>query len=100
MDPARYAVVGRGWRAAFFLRLAALMPHRFTVTGVVTRDAAGGAQVEAAYGVPTFRTPADALRAGRPEFVVTSVPWDANPGLVASLVDLGARVLAETPPAP
>ncbi len=30
---ARYGIVGSGWRSDFFLRLAALMPERFEVTG-------------------------------------------------------------------
>src|SRR5947207_12682606 len=81
---ARYAVVGRGWRADFYTRLAATMPERFTVTGVAGR----GDDL------------ASLVRDGRPEFVVTSVPWSANPSLVERLVDLGVAVLSETPPAP
>jgi predicted dehydrogenase len=82
-QPARYAVIGRGWRAAFYTRLAELMPDRFQVTGVL--DRAG--------------TVADLLHAG-PEFVVTSVSWEANPGLVEELVARDVAVLSETPPAP
>jgi predicted dehydrogenase len=98
--PARYAVVGRGWRAEFFLRLAALMPDRFTVTGVVTRTAAAGQEVEARFGVPTYRSPADLLARDRPEFAVTAVPREANPEVVEALVGAGVPVLSETPPAP
>jgi predicted dehydrogenase len=97
---ARYGIVGRGWRARFFLRLAAAMPDRFAVTGVVTRTAAAGAEVEAEFGVATCRLPGELLRRERPDFVITSVPWDVNPGLVEALVDAGVPVLSETPPAP
>lgn len=96
--PARYAVVGRGWRAEFFLRLAALMPDRFAVTGVLTRTAAP--DLEARYGVPTFRRLDDLVAAERPDFAITSVPWDVNPGMVEALVGVGVPVLSETPPAP
>jgi predicted dehydrogenase len=99
-EPARYAIVGRGWRARFFLRLAAVMPDRFTVTGVVTRTAEGGAQVTSEFGVPAYRQPADLLGPDRPDFVITSVPWEVNPGLVEWLVEAGMPVLSETPPAP
>lgn len=98
--PVRYAIVGRGWRAQFFLRLAALMPERFAVVGVVTRTAAAGAEVEARWNVPTWRDPADLATGERPDFVITSVPWDVNPALVESLVGMGLPVLSETPPAP
>src|SRR5437764_7651810 len=91
--PVRYAIVGRGWRARFFLRLAALMPDRFAVTAVLTRPE------DPSLGVPTVRD-LDALVRDRPDFVITSVPWDANPGYVAALVDRGLPVLSETPPAP
>jgi predicted dehydrogenase len=99
MTPVRYAVVGRGWRARFFLRLARLMPDRFVVTGVVTRTAAAGAEVAARWSVPVHQDPAE-LPAGAPDFVITSVPWEVNPGLVEALVGMGLPVLSETPPAP
>ena len=91
--PVRYAIVGRGWRARFFLRLATLMPDRFAVTAVLTRTE------DPSLGVPTVRD-LDALVRDRPDFVITSAPWDANPGYVAALVDRGLPVLSETPPAP
>jgi predicted dehydrogenase len=95
----RYAVVGRGWRAQFFLRLAATMPERFTVTGVVTRDAEGGREVESQFGVASFRSLDDLLRSKRPDFVVTCVPRDINPGFVEEAVAAKLAVLSETPPA-
>ena len=95
-----FAVVGYGWRAQFFLRLAALLPDRLAVCGVVARRPEVAAEVTATYGVPAYATLDDLLAAQRPGFVVTSVPWDAGPGLVRALVDARTRVLTETPPAP
>lgn len=93
----KFGIVGRGWRADFFLRLARELS--FEIAGVVTRSAERGREIEAAWGVPTYRDIA-ALAAQQPEFVVTSVPKDANPGVVRELVEHGIPVLSETPPAP
>lgn len=95
----RYGVVGSGFRASAFLRLAELLPERLVVSAVVTRDAARGAEIEARWGVPTVRDVADLARWERPDFVVTAVPAGANPGVVEDLVRLRMPVLSETPPA-
>ncbi|WP_433435519.1 Gfo/Idh/MocA family protein [Nonomuraea sp. CA-141351] len=95
----RFGVVGSGWRSEFFLRLARRLPERLSVSGVVTRTAERGAEVEARWGVPTFRTVEDMLAAERPEFVIPSVPWPVTPEVTKELVGFGVPVLAETPPA-
>ena len=99
MSPFRFAVVGSGWRSEFFVRMARLLPERFTCAGVVTREAERGAWVEQQWGVPTVRT-AGELPALAPEMVVTGTPWPVTPQAVTELVALGLPVLAETPPAP
>ncbi len=96
----RFGVVGSGWRTRFFLRLARMAPADLAVTGVVTRTAERGAQVEAEWGVPTFRTLPELLAADRPEYVVASVPWPVTPETIKQAVALDVPVLAETPPAP
>src|SRR4051812_20087664 len=105
MAPIRFGVVGSGWRAEFFVRMARLMPERFQCVGVVTRTADRGAQVEQSWGVPTVRTIEELVTAvgptaDRPELVVVSVPWPVTPEATRELVELGIPVLAETPPAP
>ena len=97
--PVPFAVVGHGWRADFYLRLARLLPERFTCTGVLTRRAEVGARLEREWGVRTTRDLDELLAAG-PRVVVTSVPVAANPDVVRALVQRGATVLSETPPAP
>jgi predicted dehydrogenase len=96
----RFGLVGSGWRSLFFLRLARHLPDRLRATGVVTRTAERGGEVEAEWGVPTFRTAADLLAAERPDFVIVSVPWAVTPDATRELVGLDMPVLAETPPAP
>jgi predicted dehydrogenase len=86
-----FAIVGTGWRAEFFWRLAAELDDLDCV-GVVSRGRSG-------LPVPVFRT-LDECLAAKPEFVVTATPWAVTPGLVAELAERGVPVLAETPPAP
>jgi predicted dehydrogenase len=71
-----------------FWRLAAALPDVQCLGAVVRtpRD----------LPVPTFTS----LDQVRPDFVVTAVPWDANPAVITEAVERGLPVLAETPPAP
>ena len=99
MTATRYGIIGSGWRSQAFVRLAQRMPDRFAVTGIVTRTAERGAEVEAEWGTPAYRD-ADALLAAAPvDFVITSVPHSATPAAIRGLVDHDVVVLAETPPA-
>lgn len=99
MSLVEFAIVGAGWRAAFYLRIAQALPERFCVAGLLVRNPDKAAAVEAAWGVPTYPDVETLLATCRPQFVVTSVPWDANPSLLAELAGRGMPVLSETPPA-
>ncbi|MBY8875534.1 Gfo/Idh/MocA family oxidoreductase [Micromonospora sp. PLK6-60] len=98
--PVRYGIVGHGWRADFYLRLARQVPERFQCVGAVTRRPDVGARLEQRWGIPTYRSVEELVAAAAPEVVVTSVPREANPEVVSSLVALDTAVLSETPPAP
>ena len=86
---ARFGVVGSGWRTQFFLRLARLAPADLTVTGVVSRTAQRGAQIEAEWDVPTFRTLAD-LAATQLYSVHKLLESDLD-GTLGRLADIGLR---------
>jgi hypothetical protein len=94
-----FGIVGAGWRTEFYLRIARALPDRFRVTGVVVRNPARRKAFGEAWGV---RVCADVneLLATSPSFVVTSVSWPSNPGLLRELSERGVPVLSETPPAP
>ncbi len=98
--PVTFGIVGSGWRAEFFARLAALMPERLTLVGAATRRPEKAEEVTARWRVATYLSPAELIARQKPEFVVSSVPWPVNPEVIATLVEAGVPVLAETPPAP
>ena len=94
------AVVGAGWRADFYIRIAQLMPERFEIVGVVARQEGVRNDLEQKYGVKTFSTISQLLSHKKPDYAVSSVSWASNPAVVEELVTAGVYVLSETPPAP
>ncbi len=99
MNPTSFAIVGSGWRAEFYLRVARELPERFRVSGLLSRDPATRASIAAEWSVATPAT-LDGVLATRPSFVVLSVQWAATPDLLAELAARDIPILTETPPAP
>ncbi|WP_432537356.1 Gfo/Idh/MocA family oxidoreductase [Kineococcus arenarius] len=95
--PARFALVGTGYRAGMFLRLARRLPQHLRVTAVLSRDPGAAGEVTRRFGPPVVAGTQDLLATG-PEFVVSTAPPSAGAVLVPELVAAGAAVLAETPP--
>ncbi|MDU0288948.1 Gfo/Idh/MocA family protein [Saccharothrix longispora] len=87
-----FAIVGSGWRAEYFRRLATALGDP-VCAGVVSRGPKD-------LPVPVFTSLDECLARAKPDFVVTATPWQVTPGLVVELVERGVPVLAETPPAP
>jgi predicted dehydrogenase len=83
-----FALVGFGFRARAFWRVAAGLPD-LTCLGAVVRS-------PRELPVPRFGSIDDC----RPDFLVTAVPRAANPAVLTAAVERGIPVLAETPPAP
>lgn len=98
--PAKFAIVGTGWRSEFFLRVAAELPGRFTVTGVHSRPAARREELAHRFGTVAVDSVEEAAKQGEPDFVIVAVPWPAAPEITQQIVELGVAVLEETPPAP
>ena len=98
--PVRFGIVGSGWRAEFFARLAQALPARLQLTGFAVRRPETAEIATRRWGVPALLSPAELVRQRQPDFVVTCVPWSANEAVLTELVDAGTRVLSETPPAP
>jgi predicted dehydrogenase len=97
--PARIGLIGAGWRAEYFLRIARELPDRFTVARVLVRTASSASSVTGKWGVPAETDFGDFVR-DRYDYVVVSTPWDVVAGLIEDLVAAGIPVLSETPPAP
>jgi predicted dehydrogenase len=99
MTGTRFGLIGSGWRAAFYLRVAAALPDRLESTGVLTRDPGRREAIAREFGVATPGS-LDELLAAEPDFVVVSTPWAVTPVLLRELTERRIPVLSETPPAP
>ncbi len=73
--PAKFAIVGTGWRSEFFLRVAAELPGRFAVTGVHSRSAARREELARRFGTLAVGSVEEAAKQGEPDFVIVAVPW-------------------------
>ncbi|WP_334173123.1 Gfo/Idh/MocA family protein [Sinomonas sp.] len=96
----RVGVIGAAWRGQYFLKLIARFPEVMECIGVVARRESARQEVAERWGVAAFETAEQLLDVGKPDFVVTSVSWAANPSIVKESVARGVPVLSETPPAP
>ena len=96
----KIAIIGAGWRSEFFIRIAQLMPEKFEIVGVVARKEDVRSTLAEKYGVSTFSSTSELISQTKPDYAISSVSWDSNPGVVEELVKAGIHVLCETPPAP
>ena len=87
-----FALIGSGWRAQMFLKVAREL-GTVDCRGVVVRT-------PRRLGVPTFTSLEACLREFPVDFVLTTTPRHVTPHLIVDAVDRDLPVLAETPPAP
>ncbi|MBB4123149.1 Gfo/Idh/MocA family protein [Martelella radicis] len=101
MSSIPFAVIGSGWRAAFFLKIASLLPGHFRAVGIVTgRPEAERTALAERWSVPAFSSVETLLEATKPEFAVVSVRKDEIVARISELATCNLPVLAETPVAP
>ena len=96
MSPTRFAVVGSGWRAEYFFRIATARPDRFEICGVATRREAEVDRLADQHGLPVF-TDDRRIDELAPDFVVVATTAAANVDACEDLADRGHAVLLETP---
>ncbi len=100
MSKIRMGIVGAGWRAEFFTRIAAAAADLFAPPAVVARNPEKAKRFAQQWGCAVYATVEEMLAAQSIDFAVTSLPWATNPELIKELVGRGVPVLSETPPAP
>ena len=93
----RYMIIGYGWRADFYYRIAKLLPEQFTVCAGVLRTEERARQVAEQEHVFATADIEKAL-AVKPDFAVLCVPRSIVKDYLVQLMEKGIPVLCETPP--
>jgi predicted dehydrogenase len=96
VSPVRFAVVGSGWRAEYFFRIAATRPDRFEISGVLVRRHAEVDRVAAEHGLAAVTDP-ERIDELEPDFVVVATSAATNADVCEQLTRRGHAVLLETP---
>lgn len=93
----KFMVIGYGWRADFYYRIAKMLPERFEICAGVLRTKERAAQVAAKEGVFATDDLGEAL-SREPDFAVLCVPRGIVKDYLAALMERKVPVLCETPP--
>lgn len=91
-----FIIIGGGWRAEFYLRIAKALPDLFRVSAICVRNKERAEYISEKFDVKVVSTIEDALKSHF-DFIVNCINKDDISDLSAALADRGYYVLAETP---
>ncbi|WP_042354372.1 Gfo/Idh/MocA family protein [Bacillus rubiinfantis] len=97
MEKIRFGLIGSGWRAEFYIRIAKAVPEKFEVTDVLIRDKEKGEKFSQKFSVNVVNT-LDDLMESNPDYVVLSIKRGTVSDYCIDLFKKGIPVLCETPP--
>ena len=97
MEKTRIGIVGTGWRACFFLRVAKMLPELFEVVGIAYHSESSREKA-AQWGYPLFDSYVKLAQEAKPDYMIVSVSrkGGAARGIVEELAQLEMPVLMET----
>ncbi len=92
----KYAVIGAGWRAEFYLRIANLLPETFSVSAIFVRNPEKAKEIKQKYKVNVVSTLEEMLKSDF-DFIVNCVNKTNILPTINTLCEKGYAVLSETP---
>ncbi len=95
MNKITYSIIGAGWRAEFYLRIAQLVPDKFSIACIYVRNRAKAVEIESKYSVKIVDS-LDALKSIPCDFIVNCINKRDISELSLSLAE-SCAVLSETP---
>ncbi len=91
-----FIIIGGGWRAEFYLRIAQTLPEIFNISAIYIRNSERANYIRKQFNVKIVNTVDDALKTPF-DFIVNCINKDDISDLSVELADRGYYVLAETP---
>ncbi|MGN0494532.1 MAG: Gfo/Idh/MocA family protein [Acutalibacteraceae bacterium] len=91
-----YAIIGAGWRSEFYLRIAALLPDTFKVSGIYIRNKQKREEFSKKYNAPIFDNLEKLLETDF-DFIVSCVNKTGICDTVRELANKNVPLLTETP---
>lgn len=98
MGKARFLIVGSGWRAMYYVRIARALPEQFELCAMLCRTEEKARAIREAQGIYTSVS-VDECRAMKPDFVVVAVNKTSIAEVSVEWMLRGFTVLCETPAA-
>lgn len=98
MKPLSLVVIGSGWRAMFYVRIAKRYPELFTLNYLLCRTEEKAERIRREQEIPVTISPQE-CEAARPDFVVVAVDKASKFQVMKEWLKKGFAVLAETPAA-
>ena len=96
MSRYRFAVIGSGWRAQYYVRAAKALPDLFELCAVCCRSGEKAERIRSEYGIPAVISEEECT-AMNPDFIVVAVSKPSGPQVAMNWMDKGFTVLCETP---
>ncbi|WP_410513679.1 Gfo/Idh/MocA family oxidoreductase [Paenibacillus sp. BR2-3] len=100
VDKIVFGLLGGGWRAEFYLRIAKELPHQFAVGAMFVRNPEKAEDLRRVWGVKVYTSLEEFISSGGYSFVVLCVNRSVSMEYMLKLAAAEIPVLAETPPAP
>ena len=97
--PCIYGIIGSGWRAEYYLKIAQKLPAQFKVTGLVTSNQERAHYFRSTYEINVYPTKEALIKSVDMDFCVVSIKREFAPDAILFLHEKSIPVLTETPPA-
>lgn len=98
MNRYHFIIIGSGWRAMYYVRIAKALPERFCLDAMLCRTQEKADRLAAEYGIHTTVS-REECAAFRPDFAVIAVSKPAICAVSMEWMERGITVLSETPAA-
>lgn len=97
MKKIRFTLIGSGWRAEFYIRIAKALPDIFELTDVLIREKEKGLNFQKCHKVTVVNT-IEELEIKQPDYIVLAVKRGFLSEYLTILFEKKIPVLCETPP--